>query len=89
MAKQVHPAMMSSMPHEQQNELRFKLLRLLESCPFDETNAEDCPLFPLRKMKPARRLQWVDALTEDDLGYLANYHRVCLTIRQESGLAEL
>ncbi len=29
---------MSSIPHGQQNELQANLLKLLEDCPFDETN---------------------------------------------------
>jgi hypothetical protein len=88
MAKQVHQAIVSSMPHEQQNELRANLSKLGEACPFDETNHQDCPLFSLREMRPTRRLQWFDALTEDDLGYLAAYHHVCFTIRVESGSAK-
>jgi hypothetical protein len=77
------------MPHEHQDELRANLLELSEACPFDQTNPGDCPLFPLRKKKPAKRLQWLNALTENDLAYLAAYHRVCLTIKVESELAKL
>ncbi len=88
MAKQVHQVMMSSIPRGQQNELQANLLKLLQACPFDDTNPQDCPLFPLREMRPTRRLRWFDALTEDDLGYLAAYHHVCFTIRVESGLAK-
>ena len=88
MAMQVHQVMMRSIPRGQQHELRANLLKLFEACPFDETNPQDCPLFPLRKMRPTRRLQWFDALTEDDLGYLAAYHHVCFTIRVESRLAK-
>lgn len=88
MAKQVHQAIVSSIPFGQQNGLRASLSKFCEACPFDETNPQDCPLFPLRRMRPTRRLQWFDALTEDDLGYLAAYHHVCFTIRKgESGSA--
>ena len=66
------------------NELRVHLLRLSESCPFHHANPEDCPLFPLRKIAPAKRVQWINALSESDLEYLAAYHRVCLGIRMES-----
>jgi len=68
--------MMSSIPRGQQNELQANLLKLLEACPFDDTNPQDCPLFSLRKMRPTRRLQWFDALTEDDWGYLACTWRI-------------
>jgi hypothetical protein len=76
---------MNSMPDEQKKELRANLLELTEACPFHHANPEDCPLFQLRKMKPKKRLQWFNALTEDDLGYLATYHRVCFTTKVESG----
>ena len=88
MAKKVHQAIVNSLPDKQQHELQAGLLKLFEACPFDETNPKDCPLFSLRKIGPCRRLQWFDALTEDDLGYLAAYHHVCFTIRVASRLAE-
>jgi hypothetical protein len=74
--------------HENQNELRANLLKLSDACPFHVANPQDCPLFPLRKMKSAKRLQWVNALSESDLAYLATYHRVCLRIKMESGSAK-
>ena len=76
------------MPHEQRNELRANLLELSEACPFHHANPEDCPLFLLRKMKPRRRLQWFDALPENDLVYLATYHRVCFATKVESAVAQ-
>jgi hypothetical protein len=79
---------MSSRSHEQQNELRASLLELSEACPFHQANPKDCPLCALRKMKPTKRLQWFDALTEDDLAYLATYHRVCLATKMDSGWAK-
>lgn len=72
--------------HGQNDELRANLLKLAEACPFYHANPEDCPLFPLRKMEPSKRLQWLNSLSESDLAYLATYHRVCLRIRTESGL---
>jgi len=73
--------------HRQRNELRANLLALSEACPFDQSNPEDCPLFPLRKMKKKERLQWCHALDEDDLAYVVAYHHVCLGIKVESTLA--
>jgi hypothetical protein len=35
-------------------------------------------------MEPKKRLQWLDALSESDLAYLATYHHVCLQIKVES-----
>ena len=73
---------------EQTSELRANLLQLSKACPFHLANPEDCPLFQLRTMEPTKRLQWVNAQSESDLAYLATYHRVCLRINVESGLAK-
>ena len=73
---------------EERTRLRANLLKLSEACPFHVANPEDCPLFPLRRMAPTKRLQWVSALSESDLAYLATYHRVCLRIKVESGSAK-
>jgi hypothetical protein len=78
---------MNSMPDEQKQELRANLLELTEACPSHDANPEDCPLFLLRKMKPRKRLQWFNALTDNDLVYLASYHRVCFTTKVEAGLS--
>jgi hypothetical protein len=88
MAKRLYQAITGSILGEQQNELLANTLQLSAACPFDQTNPQDCPLFPLRKMKPTKRWQWLHALPEDDLSYLAAYHRVCFNVKGESGLAE-
>ena len=72
----------------QKDELRANLLKLSDACPFHPSNPEDCPLFPLRKAEPRKRLEWLNALSESDLAYLATYHRVCLRIKVESGPAK-
>jgi hypothetical protein len=66
------------------DELRASLLSLTKACPVDECNPEDCPLYSLRKMEPMQRLQWLNALSEDDLVYLATYHHVCMNIKMAS-----
>ncbi len=78
-----------SIPQEPNKGLRDDLWELAVSCPFDHSNPDDCPLFPLRKMRPKKRVLWLNALSEEDLGYLVAYHRVCLSIRVDTGLAEL
>lgn len=75
---------MKPMAHKPQMDLRAHLLELSEACPYDHCNPEDCPLFPLRKMPPAKRVQWLNAMGEDDLNYLAAYHYVCFTLKVES-----
>ena len=70
--------------HEQERDLRANLLKLAEACPFHLANPEEFPLFPLRKMEPEKRLQWLNALGDSDLAYLTSYHRVCLRIKKKS-----
>ena len=84
MPKKKMKAIKGSIPHKEQNELRANLLKLSEGCPFHLANPEDCPLFALRRMKPAKRLEWINALSGNDLVYLATYHRVCLRMRRGS-----
>ena len=64
-----------------ENVLRADLLSLIKSCPVNENNPKDCPLYPLRMMKPRQRLQWFNTLNKADLVYLASYHHVCMNIR--------
>ena len=61
--------------------LRASLISLAERCPVVERNPEDCPLFRVRKMKPAARLKWLEALSEDDLDFIAAYHHVCMKVK--------
>ncbi len=60
------------------DELRASLYSLAETCPVEECNLEECPLFKVRKMKRMERLMWFDALNEQDLVYLNTYHHICL-----------
>jgi hypothetical protein len=84
MAKKNIAAVGRSMPRDQKNQLRADLLELAKACPFHRSKPEDCPLAALRKMKSTERLQWFNALAEDDLLYLATYHRVCFAIKAKS-----
>lgn len=69
--------------------LRTSLLSLLEVCPADYCNASECPLYPLRNMKYLERLEWFNALSGEDLAYLAAYHEVCFELKlAEKLLAE-
>jgi hypothetical protein len=69
------------------SQIRANVLKLSDACPFHVANPADCPLFEVRKLAPAKRSQWVDALSKADLEYLAAYHRVCIRIRTKSGSA--
>jgi hypothetical protein len=82
-------AAMNSTSRARCEALRASLLALSEHCPYDDCNPADCPLFELRKMNPEERVKWFSALSEDDLVYLSTYHHVCLSMRIQSGQAEI
>jgi len=66
------------------SELRASLLELLNTCPVEQCNPPDCPLFSLRKMNYRERLLWFCALGRDDLEYLAAYHHVCMNVKLDA-----
>src|SRR5215467_717201 len=78
------PFLVRQMRVEQKNRLRANLVELVQACPYDHCNPEDCPLFGLRQASEADRLVWFKALSEADLVYLATYHYTCLATK--SGL---
>lgn len=65
----------------QRDELRSSLILLAERCPVEGCNPEDCPLYHVRKLKRAARLKWFNALTGDDLNYVAAYHHTCMNLK--------
>jgi hypothetical protein len=67
---------MQTPPLKRISELRAALVALVDVCPVNECNPEDCPLFKLRNMNPSERLQWFAGLGEDDLVSLAAYHHI-------------
>ncbi len=75
---------MNAYSHFSIDELRASLVGLAETCPVHKDNPADCPLFTLRRMEPGDRLRWFNALSEDDLGYLASYHYVCMNLKLPS-----
>lgn len=61
--------------------LRASLLDLLNVCPVEGCNPDDCPLSALREMDHRQRLQWFASLDRADLEYLAAYHYVCMNVK--------
>lgn len=61
--------------------LRAGLLELVNICPVEKCNPADCPLFALRELTHRQRLDWLGALNQADLEYLAIYHYVCMNIK--------
>jgi hypothetical protein len=72
---------------KRRDELLLSLAELSDACPVHHLNPEDCPLYPLRRLELKKRQRWLKSLSEDDLGYLATYHHVCLKLKVESQTA--
>jgi hypothetical protein len=60
----------------QLDELRASLLNVVEFCPESVCHAGECPLFAVREMNARERAQWINALTGDELSFLAVYHHI-------------
>jgi hypothetical protein len=75
---------MPLMAHENRTELLASLVELSRSCPLLPGNPESCPLFALRSMRMTERWQWINALSDEDLMYLAAYHHVCLRVKMDT-----
>ena len=67
--------------HCLKDKLRAEVFSLAESCPIDECNPEDCPMYNFRKLKHPQRLHWLNALSQEELAYLIAYHDICLNAR--------
>ena len=72
--------LMNSIDVENREELLAGLLKLCDACPIHKDNPADCPLHAMRALKPAKRRQWLNTLSDDELRYLAEYHRVCFQV---------
>jgi hypothetical protein len=62
----------------QKHKLRAELVSLGEFCPIDECNPEECLVYKIRKLNQPQRLQWLNALSQEELAYLNAYQKVCL-----------
>ena len=71
---------MNSKDVEQRKQLLEGLLKLCNACPIHDDNPADCPLHAVRTLKPAKRRKWLNGLSDDELAYLTEYHRVCLKV---------
>ena len=80
---------MSRKHQQHSNALQAELLALSEVCPFDQSNPDDCPLFPLRRMPRKDRMLWCGALDAEALAYVVAYHHTCMRIKVDSAFATL
>jgi len=50
---------------------------LSKTCPVEQSNPRNCPLFDLRPLAARERRAWIRRLTLDELEYLSTYHQLC------------
>jgi hypothetical protein len=70
---------------QQRERLLTDIQHLTLACPRDNCNPSFCPLHDVRKLAPENRVEWVRALTDDDLEYFATYHQICLQRSEGDG----
>lgn len=56
---------------------------LLIQCPVGHDNPASCPLHDIRSRQRLVRTQWLDQLSEEDLEFLTDYHRVCFAWKKQ------
>lgn len=64
-------------------------MELLDNCPVELCDPEDCPLYQVRQLNYHRRTEWFKAVTTEDLEYLAAYHHVCMKLKLQAQQAEM
>jgi len=57
--------------------LEREAFALSKTCPADHTNPVNCPLCDLRPLPLHERRDWICRLSDEELEYLATYHRSC------------
>lgn len=57
--------------------LEREAFALSKTCPADHTNPVECPLCDLRPLPLHERREWIGHLSDEELEYLASYHRAC------------
>ena len=74
----------TTMDAQKRTELQDNILNLASNCPMEHCNPADCPLYNVRKMELPGRLEWLNALSDEDLIYLNSYHFVCTKTKLDS-----
>ena len=64
-------------------------MELLDNCPAELCDPEDCPLYQVRQLNYPRRIEWFKALTTEDLEYLAAYHHVSMKLKLQAQQTEM
>jgi hypothetical protein len=61
--------------------LEQQAFELAKQCPVDHVNPVDCPLSGVRRLAARERRGWIRRLSDEELEYLATYHRCCLAVK--------
>ena len=61
--------------------LERRAFELSKHCPVDHANPVNCPLCGLRPRPARERRAWLHQLTDDELEYLAMYHKTCYAVK--------
>ena len=65
--------------------LERRAFELSRTCPVDQMNPVDCPLFGVRGLPARDRRTWINRLSDDELAYLATYHGCCYAVKIAGG----
>ena len=61
--------------------LERRAFELSTHCPKDHGNPATCPLCDLRPRPARERRAWLHQLTDEELEYLATYHKTCYAVK--------
>jgi hypothetical protein len=64
--------------------MREQLVALAAECPYTGSNPSGCPLHEVRKLEPARIIDWLDGLSGEEKDFLTLYHQCCLVTKLEA-----
>jgi len=68
---------MATAPPASVEMMQAQLLEVLNACPVEQCNPEECPLHALRHLEFPQRVAWLKSLDHADLEYLLAYHYIC------------
>ena len=80
---------MNTLDQADEKRLREAVLGLVKECPVKNRNPDDCILHAVRQMSAKDRLCWLNALSADELAFLAAYHQVCMETKMEMEMIQL
>ena len=62
----------------EREEVLSQVIQLTAACPIENCATPLCPLFEVRKLAAGERMEWIRALSNEDLEFLSAYHQICL-----------